>query len=71
MLIRAKLEQYAANPASLANNVTDLKGERLVVLPESEYQSLVEAAEDAVDREALLRRRRVMETGERKTAFPR
>ncbi|MBX9907147.1 MAG: type II toxin-antitoxin system RelE/ParE family toxin [Beijerinckiaceae bacterium] len=25
--IRAKIEQYAADPASLANNVTSLKGE--------------------------------------------
>lgn len=26
-LIRSKIEQYAANPASLANNVKSLKGE--------------------------------------------
>lgn len=30
-LIRGKLDQYAADPASLGNNVTSLKGERGVL----------------------------------------
>lgn len=39
-------------------------GERMVVLPENEYRSLVDAAEDAADREVVRRFRQALEAGE-------
>ncbi|WP_267358768.1 MULTISPECIES: helix-turn-helix transcriptional regulator [unclassified Methylobacterium] len=58
-LIRSKVEQDAADPALLGNNVNALKGsttptgERLVVLAEADYLALVEAHEDAADIRAV------------------
>jgi hypothetical protein len=40
------------------------KGERLIVIPEAEYRILVEAAEDAADREAVRRFEAALATGE-------
>lgn len=38
-------------------------GERLVVLPEADYRALVDAAEDAVDRDAVRRFREALAAG--------
>ena len=47
-----------------AQIITTPSGERLVVLPEMEYESLVAAAEDAADAAAVERFHRRMATGE-------
>lgn len=44
--------------------ITAPSGERLVVLPESDYEALVEAAEDAEDREAVRRFEARLASGE-------
>lgn len=47
-----------------AQTITTPAGERLVVLPEADYRTLVEAAEDGADREAVAAFRRRFEAGE-------
>ncbi|RDJ21796.1 XRE family transcriptional regulator [Bosea caraganae] len=47
-----------------AQIITSPTGERLVVLPEAEYQALVEAAEDAADISAIARFERRLAAGE-------
>jgi ribosome-binding protein aMBF1 (putative translation factor) len=47
-----------------AQTITTPSGERLVLIPEAEFNALVEAAEDAVDRSALASFRRSLEAGE-------
>ncbi|MBK8458159.1 MAG: helix-turn-helix transcriptional regulator [Phyllobacteriaceae bacterium] len=44
--------------------ITTPSGERLVVVPESEFDALIEAAEDAEDREAVRRFEARLATGE-------
>ena len=43
--IRAKIEQYAADPASLDNNVTELKGRSGVRLRVGDYRVIIEDGE--------------------------
>ncbi|ACL60536.1 helix-turn-helix domain-containing protein [Methylobacterium nodulans] len=47
-----------------AQTITTPAGERLVLLPEAEYQALVEAAEDNADRAAVAEFRRKLAAGE-------
>ena len=47
-----------------AKGITTPAGERLVLLSEADYAALLEAAEDNVDREALLRFRMALAHGE-------
>lgn len=47
-----------------AQTITTPSGERLVVLPEADYDALVEAAEDAGDRATLARFRQKLASGE-------
>lgn len=47
-----------------AQTITTPAGERLVVLPEADYQALVAAAEDAADVEAVRAFRRKLAAGE-------
>lgn len=47
-----------------AQIITAPNGERLVVIPEADYRALVDAAEDAADREAVRRFRAGVATGD-------
>ena len=47
-----------------AQTITTPGGERLVMLPEAEFDALVEAAEDVLDRAAAAAFRRKLDTGE-------
>lgn len=43
--IRDKIEQYAADPASLANNVTAMKGQRAIRLRIGDWRVIMEDGE--------------------------
>lgn len=47
-----------------AQVITTPSGERLVMLPEAEFQALVAAAEDASDRTAIVEFRAKLQAGE-------